>query len=287
MTQYLIRQLRKDDLKQMHRSFLEAFSDYPVSMKVSYPQFEQRMLGKLHINFDLSFGAFSGQKLVGFVFHSLNKFEGVDTIYNGGMGVIPGHRGNRLSSQLYEAFLGVGKAHAERCLLEVITVNDVAYRVYENIGFKQRGLYKCFKLTGPLKIESEKAEGLQMREGSFEKQQLYSSFDSFETSFSDTFLQLAHNVSIETFVECHLAGEAVGYIVFQAASGRITRMAVAQNYRRRGIGLRLLHEALRMSGGKNLTVINVASSAKELSDFLLNVGFENQIDQWEMELSLR
>jgi ribosomal protein S18 acetylase RimI-like enzyme len=286
MSQYEIRSLQPNDLRQMHRSFLEAFSGYPVPMQLSYSLFEKRILGKLNIRFDLSFGVFSGQKLVGFIFHSLNNYKGVATIYNGGTGVIPGHRGHRLTRQLYRAFQEKALLQAKRCLLEVITVNQVAIKVYEEIGFRKVGFYNCYKLNRPLIPVELNQKEFRISGGSFSRKDLYRKLDSLETSFSDTFDQLVYNIASETFVECVCNDKVVGYIVFQAESGRITRIAVDTGFRRRHIGSRLLYEAYVQSGRKNLTAINIPETAREIAGFLLNAGFENQVDQWEMELTL-
>tara|TARA_R110002096_G_scaffold242109_2_gene434098 strand:+ start:1246 stop:2106 length:861 start_codon:yes stop_codon:yes gene_type:complete len=286
MSQYEIRPLQHNDLRQMHRSFLEAFSEYPVPMQLSYSLFKKRMLGKLNIRFDLSFGAFSGQKLVGFIFHSLNEYKGITSIYNGGTGVIPGHRGNRLTRQLYLAFREKAGTQAKRCVLEVITVNEVAIKVYEEIGFRKVGFYNCYKLNKILEPSNLNQEEFLIACGSLSRKDLYQQLDSVETSFSDTFDQLAYNAASETFVECRSGGRVVGYIIFQAQSGRITRMAVDASLRRKGIGTRLVYEAYIQSGKKNLTAINIPEAAKDIAGFLLNAGFENQVDQWEMELTL-
>lgn len=286
MKDYQIRPLQMSDMPQMHRSFLEAFSGYPVPMQLSYQVFEKRMLNKLKIKFDLSFGAFSGEKLVGFIFHSENQYKGVTTIYNGGTGVISGHRGHRLSLQLYSAFRNSAQAKAERCVLEAITSNDVAITIYEQIGFRKIGLYHCFKTSSPPDDRPLTSDNLLLQEGSFSHRASYASLDTFETSFSDIFDQIAHNLSSENILECRHDESIVGYIIFQQESGRISRMAVHPSYRRRGIGTFLLREAFKLSQTKGLTVINVPEYATEVIGFLLSVGFENQIDQWEMELKL-
>lgn len=286
MNPYQVRPLQSSDLKQMHRSFLEAFSGYPVSMKVSYPVFRERMLRKLNINFDLSFGAFSGEKLVGFVFHSLNDYRGSRTVYNGGTGVIPGHRGQGLAVTLYNAFRPVAKTVAARCLLEVITTNHYAINTYEKAGFERRGLLRCYKLQNAPAVEVSKGESFSFATGSLQNTEKYRQLDSMEASFADSFAQLVYNEDAESVLECYSENKLVGYLIFQATSGRITRMAVAPDFRRKGIGGWLMHRAYAVAESKNLTVINVPDEAKNIQDFLLTLGFENQIDQWEMELAL-
>ena len=281
MEHYQIRHLSDTDLRQMHRTFLEAFIDYPVPMHLTYSQFESRMLYKLHINFKYSVGAFSGGKLVGFLFNTLNSFQNIATLYNGGTGVLPGHRGNRLTLKMYDYLHSTGILSAKRFLLETLTSNKYAIETYEKIGFRKKRYFLCFKLHS--KIPAMNQGEYKVSTGSLDDWQKYAELDTIEGCFSNSFGQLRYNQKLERVLECYLENEMVGYLIFQPDQGRISRIAVAPGFRRKGAGTFLIHQAYILSGKRPLYLINVPAEATDLHQFLINKGFENQVNQFEME----
>ena len=131
----------------MHRSFLEAFRDYAVPYSLTLDEFVRKMKHKVHISFAHSYGAFSNEKLVAFIFHSLGPYEGLKMAYNGGTGVVPGHRGHHLPHRLYDHILPVMQRDGlERCVLEVLTENKTALSIYEKVGFRKTKEFLCFKI---------------------------------------------------------------------------------------------------------------------------------------------
>lgn len=281
MEHYQIRHLSSTDLKQMHRTFLEAFIDYAVPMQLTYSQFESRMLYKLNINFKYSVGAFSGEKLVGFLFNTFNSFQNIATLYNGGTGVLPGHRGNGLTIKMYDYLCSAGVPSAERFLLETLTSNKHAIKAYEKIGFRKKRYFLCFKLGS--KIPAIDHGVYNVRTGSLDCWQKYDELDTIEGCFSNSFGQLRYNHKLEKVMECYIENEMVGYLIFQPDQGRISRIAVAPGFRRKGAGTFLIYQAYKQSGKRPLYLINVPGEATDLHQFFINKGFENQVNQFEME----
>lgn len=286
MSNYHFRSLEMADFRQMHRSFVEAFADYVIPMQLNYRRFTERMINKLNIRFDLSVGAFSGEKLAGFAFHTVNDYKGARTVYNGGTGVIPGHRGAGLTVAMYEWFRLEKRTDAEKCVLEVITSNEQAIRSYERAGFRRGSYYRCYKLAHRPVVKSAPGNELSLAVGSLDHSDHYRRFDTVESSFSDTFAQLRCTGSLELVLEAREGGILAGYLIFQPVSGRLSRLAVGQAHRRRGIATALVNRAFELSKAKILTAINVPEAATDMQALLLNLGFKNEIDQWEMELIL-
>ncbi len=284
MEKYEFRSLRIDDLKQMHRSFVEAFSDYPVPMQPTPAQFEARMIHKLNIAFRYSIGAFVGENLAGFLLNTLNTFEGLPTLYNGGTGVIPGHRGNGLTRKMYEVVCAGTLPAGTRLLLETLTTNTAALKAYQQVGFRYKRFFLCYKMLA--RPDAPLVGEFEIRDAEVGRLEDYALFDSTESCFSDSFSQLRYNLPYEKVLECFHGDELVGYLIFQPEPGRISRMAVAPDFRRRGIGSLLIRHAFLLAGKKSLYVINVPEEATGIQHFLASQGFEHQVDQWEMELKL-
>ena len=116
-------------------------------------------------------------------------------------------------------------------------------------------------------------------EGSFDD--VNEDFADFEPSFVDGRNQLM--LGSEKVLTIEKEGRKAGYLVFQPKIGRISQIAVSRIFRNEGIGKKLLKGALARSQ-KPLTVMNVPESEHGFHNFLVSSGFENQINQFEMEL---
>jgi len=286
MTNLTLRTLTPDDFPQMYRSFIEAFSQYTVNMSMSKEAFEQRMIHKLNLNYDLSPAAFDSEKLVGFIFHTINNYEVKLTAYNGGTGVIPGYWGQNITKHLHDFIIpNLKNQGVKRCVLEVITTNEHAINAYFKSGYSKTKLYKCFKLLSKLpKVEFQPNLTIQVQPNPDFK--TYQKLTSYQASMLDSFTSLSFSLNNETVLEVMRENEIAAYAIYQHKIGRISQFSVKEKYRRQGIGTALLHQIQKRSSIKNLTVINVEKSNFSIIAFLNKLGFENQLDQWEMELGL-
>lgn len=277
------RTLTKGDLTQMHRSFVEAFSNYQVNMKMSREAFEDRMLYKLNINFDLSPAVFSGDKLVGFIFQTINEYEGQLAAYNGGTGVIPGYLGQGLTDKLYDFITPQLKEEGvEKCVLEVLIDNDQAIKAYTKSGFFKSKTFQCLMLKdGFLKSSfSDLISIMEVREFSIEE---YLALGDIIPSMLDQLAQVKYHLAKETILECRKANELQGYIIFQPKNGRITQIAVNHKLRRNGVGTALVHRAHLLSESKTMSVLNIESKHEGIISFFENLGFTKDLKQFEMQ----
>ena len=283
ITEYKIRNLDKGDFVQMHRTFMESFADYPVPYSLTLDQFTRKMLNKVNINWDCSLGVFSSEKLVAFVFHSLNLYEGQLMAYNAGTGVIPGHRNLRLTFEMYRKVVPIliGQ-EVKSCVLEVLEKNEIAQKAYRKVGFQETKKFAYFQLKDKMKKMNATHQVIKVTNPDLNE---YKTIEEHESSFGDTRQQLAHNLSNETALEVRFGDELVGYLIYQALLGRVTRFAVKKEYRNQGLGTSLFIEAKKLTE-KPLTVININRDYGEVISFLESIGFVNTLDQFEMQLKL-
>ena len=275
-----LRTLRQDDLAQLYFTFLEAFADYSVDMQLDRKAFERRMLNKLNIDWGLSVGSFSGDKMVGFITHTTNEYQGQLIAYNGGTGVIPSYRGLGLTAHMYAlAMKQFREMKINQCVLEVIDSNTHALKAYEDIGFRRTRRLRCYKRTQPVSIRPTRSFSLT----SLQTELIGRLDDQLNTSFMDTLVQLTRNKVNEKLLLFQQGEEIIGYCVFNPANGRIARLWVHEDHRRNDIGTELI-TAASIYADKALTVINVDENNLIAHRFFLACGFENQINQWEMLL---
>lgn len=78
----------------------------------------------------------------------------------------------------------------------------------------------------------------------------------------------------------------VGYGVIDKKTGDIPQIAVNKNYRRKGIARSIFADLIKNTESYNINVINVDGESRSMKDFLLKLGFECGVSQYEMILKL-
>lgn len=271
------RLVSKNDFQKLYDAFCHAFSNYKVDFNLTPEEFDVRLHQKLNIDYGLSAATFDGDELIGFILHTANIYEGIPTAFNGGTGVIPGFRNQRTGEELYEYLLPkIAERSIPRILLEVIDSNEQAIRLYEKIGFTFRRKFLCYKLEDPIffaDLDDATKEG--------NVGHINEDFADFEPSFVDSKNQLLKGS--ETVLVVEHDNEVSGYVAFQPISGRISQIAISQSHRKQGLGETLIKGVLNRTK-KKLTVINVPEDEYGFQIFLSKCGFENQVNQFEMEL---
>lgn len=134
-TAYHYKTLEDTPLQTLADCLNLAFADYELPLHLD----EKALAGYLAasgVEFGLSFGAFSGGALVGFILNSCGLYQGRRLVFDAGTGVVPDHRGRGVFTGLYafgEQILrqkGIGAYY-----LEVLQKNDRAIAAYQKQGF--------------------------------------------------------------------------------------------------------------------------------------------------------
>ena len=226
---------------------------------------------------DISAAIFDGDEMLGFILHASNIFQGIPTAYNGGTGVLPGFRNQRIAEDLYEYLLPkIQSKFLARILLEVVEANEYAVKLYEKIGFNFKRRFKCYKQV--LQINSP-GSSCEVEKGAIEEVDF--SFNDFDPSFLDDESSL--KPILEDVLVAKEDGAVKGHVIFQSQTGRISQISVANQARKKGIGKSLLSSAQKMSA-KPLTIMNIPDDQYGVDIFLKRSGFEDQVSQLEMEL---
>ena len=117
----MYRLLTRTDSHSLYECFLDAFSDYQVSLQMSEEQFEQRVK-RDGVELELSAGAFEGERMIGFYMNGRGTWHGKETAYDAGTGVIPSHRRQGVAQELFDFLVPRLKERGvTQYLLEVIT----------------------------------------------------------------------------------------------------------------------------------------------------------------------
>ena len=97
-----LRLLTDSDAESLYDTFRAAFSSNFVKLQPSEVEFYYRLNDKIRMEFDISGGSFDGDEMVGFILHTSNIYQGIPTAYNGGTGVLPGFRNQKVAEDIYE-----------------------------------------------------------------------------------------------------------------------------------------------------------------------------------------
>lgn len=271
-----IRLLTDEDFDPLYHAFRIAFSNNEVAFRPSVDEFSHRINKKLLIDRDISVGSYDGNEMTGFILHSSGVYQGIPTAYNGGTGVLPGFRNQRTAEQMYEYLIPlIQQKFLARILLEVIETNKNAIALYEKIGFTFKRRFKCYKMAEAFESSSE----VNVVEGSIADVNF--TYNDFEPSFIDSSDHLKKGE--EKVLLSKKDQETTGYLIFQPHLGRISQLAVDRIHRQAGIGEALLVQAQTLSE-KPLTIMNIPEDEFGFDSFLTRCGFQNQVNQYEMEL---
>ena len=277
-----IKSLERINCKDILNVFNESFSDYFVPFKLTEEQLVSKMISD-KIDLELSVGVFENQKLIAFILHGFDVINNQKVVYNGGTGVIPEKRGLGLTKQMYTFNVPVlEKKGIDKILLEVISNNIPAIKSYKKSGFNTTRELACFKGNFETKKSNKEVE---IRELENYQWNLMESFWDITPTWQNSKNVLSKLRGDNESLGAYIKNQLVGYIIYTPQSKRIQQMAVHKDFSKIGIASNLIAQ-LAKKHGSAFSIINVDKKAKNVTSFFKSVGFENYIEQLEMELVL-
>ncbi len=278
------RLLSSKDFDLLYECFLDAFSDYEVSMQMSREQFAQRFV-RDGVRLELSAGAFDEDKLVGFYMNAIGHWNGELTAYDAGTGVRPSHRGRGIAKELFAFVLPhLQAAGITQYLLEVLSSNAPAVALYRRLGFSDSRELAVLR-TGTVIGSKPDLRRVSIRTVLEPDWELFESFWDGSPSWQNS-IDAVHRITDETLMTgAYVDEECVGYGVVFRPSSNLMQLAVSRKHRRRGIGSLLL-SALQREASEPLKVNNVDENLKGTLAFFEASGFHVALKQFEMIRSI-
>lgn len=280
------RTLADVNTEDIHRAFVDAFSDYQVKMDLPLWKL-QNMLQRRGYVAEKSMGAFKDGMLVGFILNGCRMWADKLTIYDLGTGVIPEHRKKGLTTKLFQRVLEQLRAESvEQYLLEVIQQNTAAYELYSKKGFEISRTFSCYKLQksqykpqNVYKVDKTaaftEAKWTEMKK-----------FWDFEPSWQNSVESVCAASEEFDFYTVSMEGNVVGYGIIERKTGDIPQIAVDRNHRNKGIGGSIMSVLVNCTEADQVAVLNVDDGSKVTKEYLCELGFEHYVDQYEMIMDL-
>lgn len=275
--------LENQEFKTLHKAFAEAFSDYMIQISTIAPHFSKR-LHRIGFTSNCSAANFDNQQINAFIIHAVADWQGKKTLYNGGTGVIPSHRGQKLIPQIYQFLENIiSEQKIEQSLLEVIKGNDRAKKMYENVGFQTVRELNCYLANSKKVAEIKCKLPIQLQISEKAQWKLYQTFGQNQICWQNSEAALKRNFAHETVIEAYHKAECIGYLFVEQSNGNVSQMAVREEYQRNGVASQLIRAAARISAYK-LSLINVPIEPK-IHHFLVKHNFNSFLTQYEMLLN--
>ena len=275
-----LRTLEHCTLAQITEAFNHAFSDYVVPLKLS----EEAMAEKIkteNILPVLSAGAFDNGQIVGFILHGYDLVDGVPTVYNAGTGVIPSHRGKAITQSIYQFILPLlQEKQIHHHVLEVISTNTPAIRVYEKLGFRTQRELGVFKKTDFLEIQND----IVIKDTELDES-LLKAFNSCEPSWQNSTASILRNPDGHKIIGAFDGDKIIGCAVYAQSTGRVKQLAVHPQHRGKKIGSALVSYMMQHKQGEALVFTNIDLGYKPAIAFLQSLGFQQLLMQFEMKMS--
>jgi len=272
------------DLDNIYHTFIEAFSDYAVSIQMEKEKLF-RMMKRRGAVLDYSVGVFEKSKMVAVMITAIDEFRGKRSAYDVFTGVIPSHRGQKLAGTMFELVQPkLIKNGIKQFVLEVLQENEPAIKVYSKTGFEINRSFECYEVE---KLPEKINENCYLTVETEFKPAEVGSFRDWVPSWQNSDASMLRTEEELRYLKAYENNKLVGYAVVIPSSGDLPQIAVSPESRQRRIGSRLLFEAGSiLSGGKNLRVINIDSNSESDLNFFKRIEAKKITSQYEMILNL-
>ena len=272
-----VKPLSTTTFEELMDCFYTSFEGYFVKMPTDNAYFKNRWKAA-KVDYDLSFGMFDNEKLVGFIVNAIDYRNGIKIAYNTGTGVIPEYRGKRIVKSIYDTAIPILNKHGiNTCTLEVITKNTNAIKAYEHVGFNICKTYKCYNhtfneaLESNLDIEHINASDFDWN---LSKNESYYSWDNQKEA-------ITRNSQLSYYL-FKKENSVIGYAIADIKNGYIAQIEAFSNSIQDYSNILKKLSSLSL----NWRINNIDDRLTEKISVFESLGFQNSIDQYEMLLNI-
>ena len=271
----LLKSLENTPIADIVNAFNQSFADYELPFQFTTETMQQKIQFE-DIDLKYSVGAFDNDKLVGFIFFGLDG----TTAWDGGTGVIPAYRGQKLTQRMLQYSYPILKAQGiNHVLLEVLENNIGARSIYERAGFSITRKLHGYK--GQVSID--KTHNYQIAVLTDPDFGMLSKLCDFKFAWQQMDKRIQNRANIITTICIRDNNEIVAYMHFDAKASRVHQFGTAESHRRKGMATALF-QYLAQNCATPILVVNV-EDASEANIFIQSTGLAHLISQFEMAMS--
>jgi len=282
--------LTSNQIPQIYKTFVEAFSDYGVDVSYMNEEIIRNRSAKNGIEFDLSVGAFDKGKMIGFTLVGVDVWRDELSAFDIMTGITKPYRGQGKARKMFDFALPKVKDRGiKNFVLEVLQQNEAAIKAYSKTGFEIIRSFECFiAQRGNLKPSMLNFQELEIK--LMEKKFLneVSTFFDWNPSWENSVSSLLRIPDKLLVLGAFLNEKPVGVLAYYPLIRWINLLAVDRNHRRAGISSTLLNHLFfnHLAGIQEIKAINVDSSDVAMQALLDRSGFQKIPGQFEMRLKI-
>lgn len=282
--------LARIERSQLLGTWLEAFADYAVDMSGVTEKLIECRCVKNNVDFDLSVGAFEGERMVGFTLIAIDRWQGELTAFDAGTGIVPAFRGQGLARAMFDhALPRLAAKGVSSFLLEVLQGNETAIRAYSKAGFQVTRELACFELRlDKTRPAAELPPGLEVRPAEWKTVARLSGELDWQPSWENSLSAIERIPDELLILGAHDEQKCVGVIVYSPLLNWIMTLIVLRTHRRRGIGTALVRGLVEELPKElsEVKLLNVDRGDAGMLSFLGSLCFDHWLDQYEMARAL-
>ena len=273
------------DLQTLFKANETAFSDYLVPIHLTKESFRNHLI-QSGVDLSMSVGAFSNNNLIGYTLNGFGEWNGLNTAYNAGTGVIPEYRKLGIGSAMFEFMLPMLKTLGiQQMLLEVLCKNENAIKLYTKLGFVKIRILNFFEQEESIK--EPMTDNIVIRQINLFDWKNFQGFGDVKTAWQFSTESFQRSVAKKEILGAFYDDRCIGYSMFYVDSGLISQLAITKEYRRRKIASKLISDMQnRVPSDKNLRFGNVDEGLKDFENFAESANFKKTFSQFEMILQL-
>lgn len=274
--------------KQIHEAFSKAFEDYVEPFNLTIDQLKY-MIDRRGFDSNLSFGAFAKKELVGFTLNGIGNWNGKNTAYDTGTGIIKDYRKQGIASRMFNESLPILKENKiEQYLLEVIKTNTAAVDLYKKAGFNITREFDYYTSTkDDLRLTKDVlSEEYTIKEIEIVDWDSLKSFWDFEPSWQNSIDSVSRKIAKFKFLGIFENNEIVGYGIIEKHTGDIPQFAISKEHRTKGLASILFKELIVSADTDAIKIINSEQNDLGFKEFTRRINLTPGHGQYEMILKL-
>lgn len=258
---------------QLHNAVNDAFSDYVVPTQLSFEQFST-MIRQRSLELQASSVAIINAEVAAFWLIGLRGTKS----YLISSGTRPKHRRQGLSTRIGRHSFELLRSRGVKDIsAEVISTNEAAIALYDDLGFETQRKLQCYKVpahrgNGRCHHAVETSQWADVRSAA---DRLLSFRPSWQNDLASLDALGADTICLSVKID----GRVVGYLTLLSTT--ICQLAVDPDHRRRGIASDLLRAASRQTG-TDLHFLNIDADDTGMRKFLSRHDAEETIAQFEI-----
>jgi len=281
-----IRNLENVSFDEIFKAFSEAFNTYEV--QINEDEF-RNMLTRRSYSPKHSFAIFINKQIVSFILNGIGEYNNIKTAYDTGTGTISEYRGRRYTKKLFEySLLHLKKDNIQQYLLEVLKHNTRAFNIYKNLGLKINREFAYFvKEIDEINIsEKNKLDEYSIKEIEYSIIQEEFNKSDMLHSWQNNHQAISRNLKNFIFLELKSKDTHIGYSILEPKTGDISQLYIKKEYRRLGLGSKLLKATIQQNNYPSIKVINIDTRSVDIIKFLNANHIQESGKQYEMLMTL-